>query len=71
MAHFVRVRTVDDLEIYINLDHVVSLEESGDTFTIHFIHGEMTKVRRGKGLSEELQAAIKGRAPRRRRSQAR
>ncbi len=67
MAQFVRVRTVDDLEIYINLDHVVSLEETGETFTIHFIHGEMTKVRRGEGLSKELETAIKGRAPRRRR----
>jgi hypothetical protein len=31
----------------------------------------MTKVRRGKGLSEELQAAIKGHTPRRRRSETR
>jgi len=67
MAQFVRVRTVDELEIYINLDHVVSLEETGETFTIHFIHGEMTKVRRGEGLSEQLETAIKGQAPRRRR----
>ena len=67
MAQFVRVRTVDELEIYINLDHVVSLEEAVETFTIHFIHEEMTKVRRGEGLSEQLERAIKGRAPRRRR----
>jgi hypothetical protein len=67
MAQFIRVRTVDDLEIYINLEHVFSLEETGDAFTIHFVHGEMIKVRRGKGLSGELETAIKGRKPRRRR----